>query len=302
MNIREQRIIQGLRSEDERQRGDMVSALFYGKGGTTNQWKEILQRVVKICYGGPKYGGMYREIYETLVEMVCLDIFKASDAAIEGIKELKGYFFQTARNCANSNRKFIESSLGIDDKRTSLDDGDGKLPVSDDGEEDATGFFALLLFGGEDADLEGRSREDLARELVKRYIDRIPCENYRKVLYAIDLWGWSHERIEREWGLRNIDQNHRRARVALTKVALPDIKKTCGDYFGRHRDSLTGTEAALLDRFFQGETVPPDAAAKAYAKLVKVVRHDQAEFRKQMRRAVREEKAAQKESNQKKNR
>lgn len=291
MNIREQQIIRGLRSSNERERGDLISELFFGKGGGTNDLKEILQRVVKICYGGAKYAGCYRQIYETLVEMVCLDIWKAADSTIEGIKELKGYFFQVTRNCANSNRKTIEGLLGINGQDRPINP-ERPLPSEPEEPEDEDGseLFVFLFFGGNDVELDGRTREDLARELVKRYIGQISRENYRKVLYAIDIWGWSHERIERELDIHNIDQNHRRARLALTRVALPDIRKTCYGYFDRHRDSLSSGEADLLDRFFHAGGGPTDDVAKAYMKLVKVVKREKAEFSKEMRRAVREEK------------
>lgn len=296
MNIREQEIIRGLRSTDERVRSRWVSDIFYGKG--ESELKEQLNKVIRICYGGPKYRGMWKEIFDTLVSLVCADIWNASDAAMDGIRELSYYFFKTARNCANSKRKFIHDCLGINDRDVSLDDQEGGMPpvIRDEPEkEKGLDLFVILLYGNDDVEPGDKTREELAAELVERYIGRISCDAYRKVLYAVDIWGWSHERIERELGITNVDQNHRRAKIALTKVVLPDIRKNCAHYFSNHRDCVSQKEADLLDRFFDGAVgLSDDSIAKAYIKLVKVIKHDRMEFVKEMKRTAREEKASRK--------
>lgn len=293
MNIREQEIIRGLRSTDERVRNRWVSDIFYGRG--VNVLKEQLNKVIRICYGGPKYRGMGKEIYDTLVSLVCDDIWTASDATMDGIRELPFYFFKTARNCANNKRKFIHDCLGINDRDVSLDKEGGMPPVLRDEPEEGKDIdlFIILLYGNDDVEPGDKTREELAAELVERYIGRISCDAYRKVLYAVDIWGWSHERIERELGITNVDQNHRRAKVALTRVVLPDIRKNCAHYFHNHHDCLSQKEADLLDRFFEGVVgLSDDSVAKAYIKLVKVIKHDRTEFVKEMKRIAREEKAS----------
>lgn len=302
MNVREQEIIRGLRSDDECVKNRWVSDVFYGKGG--NELKEQLNKVIRICYGGPKYRGMGKEIYDTLVSLVCADIWKASDSAMDGIKELPYYFFRLARNCANSKRKFIHDCLGINDRDVSLDqEGVGPSGIRDEHEEEkGIDLFVILLYGNDDVEPGDKTREELASELVEKYIGRISCDTYRKVLYAVDIWGWSHERIKQELGITNVDQNHRRAKVALTRVVLPDIRKNCAHYFHNHRDCVSHDEADLLDRFFDGAAgLSEDSVAKAYIKLVKVIKHDRTEFVKEMKRTTREEKnsrkAAKKEEN-----
>lgn len=294
MNIREREIILRLRSENPGVRSRQAEELFYGKGEDTKRLREEFNKIARYCFQGPKYHGMHSDIYNTLVSLVCEAILEAKESSLEGARDLTSYFFKIARNCANGKRRFIDQSLGINDRDVSLD-AEGSMPVAgeDPNVDDGGGLLAVLLYGEDIPTSDLPSRKEMAVQLLERYMSGISCEKYRKVLDDVDVKGWSHERIEKEHGIDNIDQNHRRARLALIRAVLPEIRKNCADYYRHHRSAVEPEDADILDRFFDGEgSLPGNAVAKAYSRLVKVVGRDRADFNKAMKRRAREEKAA----------
>lgn len=294
MNIREREIILRLRSENPDVRSRQARDLFYGTEGDISL-KEEIKKVVRFCFEGPKYAGMQKEIYDTLVSLVCEDILKASEDTIMGIqKSLKGYLFGIARNCANGKRDRIHTFLGINDKDESLDRDPIRPPVAEpSGEDGPQDFLVVLFYGSEDVEPGGISRKEMAKRLVERYINRVSSEKYRKILYAKDILKWSHARIERELGIDNPEQNHRRARLALTRVALPDIRRHCADFFRHHRDCVSPDEASLLEKFFDGATgLPAEDVSKAFTKLIKVNTRERSEFNRAKARRAKEDREA----------
>ena len=294
MNIREREIILRLRSGDPRVRNRQVEDLFYRKGAEGSLQPE-LNKVISFCFQGPKYAGLKEELYNTLVTLVLKDVDKASDETMLGIeKTLKGYFFQMARNCANRERKYIDRSLGINDMDVSLD-REGRRPLvgEDPWEETEDDLLSVLLFGEDHPAEDQPRRKVMACMLLERYMAGIKVEDYRKILYAIDIEEWPHDRIERELQIKDIDQTHRRAKLALIRAALPDIRKHCSDYYAHHRGDVSPAEADLLDRFFGGESkVPGKKVAEAYSNLLKVVRREKKDLLKAKKQSIREEKAA----------
>lgn len=294
MNIREREIILRLRSENPGVRSRQAEELFYGRGEETKRLREEFNKIARYCFQGPKYRGMHGDIYNTLVSLVCEAIMEAKESSLEGARDLTSYFFRIARNCANGKRTFIDQSLGINDRDVSLDI-EGSMPVAGDDPnvDDGGGLLAILLYGDDGPTCDLPSRKEMAERLLERYMSGVSCEKYRKILDDVDVKGWSHERIEKEHGIDNIDQNHRRARLALIRAVLPEIRKNCADYYRHHREAVSPGDANLLDRFFDGESgLPGNDVAKAYSRLVKVVGRDRADFNKAMKRWAREEKAA----------
>lgn len=293
MNIREREIILRLNSKNPDVRNRQVSELFYGKGEDTRRLREEFNKIIRYCFQGPKYRGMHDDIYSTLVSLVCEAIWSAREDKFEEAQNLEAYFFRMARNCANGKRRFIDQALGINDREESLEGEGFKQPVGEDPRDDGGDDLLIILTFGRSDISSDRSRKELAKELVERYISSIANDNYRTVLYAVDIWKWPHERIEKELGIDNIDQAHRRAKLALIRAALPDIRKCCGEFFRHHRDCVSADDAAILDRFFAGEDrVPRKAVSVAYSNLLKVVKRERVAFLKEMKRRAREEKAA----------
>lgn len=291
MNIREKEIIRNLRSKDAEVKNRQVAELFYGKGKDTEQLRNQVNKVVLYCYSGLKYKDMRREIYDTLVSLICEDIWNAPDEVLDNIDNLSWYFFRLSRNCANRMRNYIHVCIGV---KTDVAIG----PSNDKESEDDSTEDAISIFLDENRADDEQSRDDVALDIINRYISKIPRKEYRDIIVAIDINDWSHEKIAKEFGIcdKDINRFHRRAKVALTQVALPDIKNHCADFFYKNRDLLSEKDGSMLQLFFDGtDKLKTSEIAKIYIKLIKVVKKNRAEKAKSWKRSVRDYKAQIKE-------
>lgn len=292
MNIREKEIISNLRSPEAATKNRQVFELFYGKGKDTEVLRKKVKDVIHFCFSGDKYHGKQDEIYDTLVSLICEDIWKASAETIEKIDNLSWYFFRLARNCANRNRSIIHVCIGIKDDTTLGAEHDKKQ------EEEEIIDDILTVFIDDNPNDGDKPREDVAAAIVNRYISKVPRKEYRDIIIAIDINDWSHEQITRKLGIRpkDIDQFHRRAKLALTTAALPDIKKHCVVFFHKYRYLLSQEDSERLDCFFSNSGISKgNDIASIYLSLVKAVNKERTEHTKEWRRAVREYKKRQKE-------
>lgn len=292
MNIREKQIIRNLRSLDAEVKNRQVSELFYGKGKDTEHLRNQVDKVVRYCFSGQKYYGMRREIYDTLVSLICEDIWNTSADVLEKIENLSWYLFKLSRNCANRRRNYIHVCIGV---KTDTEIGPSNDKAAED---DISDDDVITIFLDENQTDEEQVRDDVAIEVVNRHINKISRKEYRDIIIAIDINGWSHEKITEKLGIRDedIDQFHRRAKLALTQAALPDIKNYCADFFEKKKHLLSEEEISKLQAFFEGTGKPKESEiAKLYIKLVKVAKKDRNERTKEWRRSVREYKAQIKE-------
>lgn len=292
MNTREKEIISNLRSPEVATKNRQVYELFYGEGMDTEVLRKKVKDVLRFCFSGDKYRSKRGEIYDTLVSLICEDIWKASPETIEKIENLSWYFFRLARNCANRNRSIIHVCIGIKDDIT--------LGAEHDKKQDEEEIIddILTIFMDENPDNVDKPREDVAAAIVNQYISKIARKEYRDIIIAIDIYDWSHEQITRKLGIhpKDIDQFHRRAKLALTKVALPDIKKHCAVFFRKYRYLLTPEDSERLDCFFSNSGISKgNDIAAIYLTLVKAVNKERTEHTKEWRRAVMEYKKEQKE-------
>lgn len=297
MNIREKGIINNLRSTNPAVKNRQVSDIFYSDKEETKALREIIHKVIRKYYSGEEYRQWKEDLYNTLVSMVCEDILEAPLSTLYGIKKtLPDYLYGMARSCA-CRRKYIDSALGIDSKHEFLD---ASRDIEDEPDSDPNGI--LIIFDHEDAIDEGRTSEAIAKELINKYINLIPNIDYRDILVAIDLNGESHEKVAKRLGISvgNVNTLHRRAKVSLTRAALPDIKKNCEEFFDKYRDVLGKEETDRLDAFFsggRGSKEKEDDIARSYIRLVKRVKAMRVENSKAWKRAVNEYKEISQEFN-----
>lgn len=282
MNIREKEIIEKFRSEDPSIRERQVHDVFYGKREDTKALREAVMKVVRFCFSDKTYRDRTKDIYCILIPLIWEKFMKASDSTIQGIDNLPGYFYTVARNCANSERIYIDESLGIIKSSTPLGpEHDDKT----DEEDDIAGIMDALIENK--PKFEGMRQTEIAKVLLDEYISQIPRREYRDILYAIDLKGWSHEKIVKEYGYdpQIIDLYHRYAKLALTRIALPDIKRNCSTFFRKYSKVLSPQEKEILDNFFtdNGAYHEKDISA-IYLKLVKRVRKQRNEEKKEIKK------------------
>lgn len=292
MNSREKEIISNLRSSNQEIRDKQAKELFYGNGKDTAELRKQIKSVMRKCFSGAKYRDKQKEIYDTLVSLVWEDILKDSSKKLENAYNIPSYFWTLAKNCANNNRRYIHECIGIKDDEDLGPKND--KPNNDDDVHNDT----LQVIIEDDSQIEEKPRELIAAELLNKYISKINRKEYRDIIIAIDINHWSHEKITRMLGIRpdDIDQFHRRAKLALTQAALPYIKKHCEAFFRRHSHLISPEDKTILERFFNYDDISKGTeTAKAYMRLDKAVKKERKEAEREWRRAVREYKQQKKE-------
>lgn len=300
MNKSEREIINQLRSEDKTIRDQTFADVFYPKTGVRNV---ICQAVWNITYMtvGPKSKNL-QSFYDTLTSLVFEDLKNANPSKIDEAENISGYFFTLAKNCRIRAINYIDGKTSVVTKR------EDELTLKDDRaqEEDNVDNGVLVIFEG-DPRYDGMTGEQLATELIGRYISQIKNKEYRDILLAIDVGGVKPMKYAEELGVspETIRSKHTHARIELVTIALPDIKKRSAEFYHKYRDLATSKDAELLDSFFDKNTTPLDVSkmkakqkepiAKAFHRLSKKVRSERKQNSKQWNRAVREYKNEMKE-------
>lgn len=259
MNIREKTIINNLRSKN----GDIVNRqlqqLFYTDINCSDDIRAIrgaIQKTIRYFFSDRVYAGRFREIYDTVLEMLLKDIQKASTTVFDNVQNLKNYLKGMTHNiCVNPRkRKEIHICLGINTE-------DDPLIPSNDREDDAETV----------GEKEGLFTEEPADVILERYISLIPNKSYRDILYELDIKEVKNIDYAAKHGMtvNAVNVCHRHAKIELTRAALAAIRKESKLIFEKNKQILSKSDAELLDSFFSGKPNSKDKkVAEALQRLM----------------------------------
>lgn len=295
MNIHEKKLIEGLLDTSDKARHDKaVEMLFFGRDYTDPYGKKIhreeevtrsIRRIVAISFTGSAYAEVRDQIYPTFVSLFYKYLMNIKPETFFSVDNLPAWMRTTARHYANRNREEINDLLGIYSDTVPLDNEKmNRLPEGGD-EEGARNTV-------EPGSTSRENSSKWAEDKLANYINKIHNAYYREILTAVDIAGMELEDFAEEQGksIAAIYNDHRRARIALIQIALPDIRKRAASMYGDFKDQLTEKERKALDGFFLGSGTEDSATiAIAYSKLLKIARRESLAAGKAERREMREE-------------
>ena len=289
MNIKEKELIEALLDTENKMRHDRaVSILFFEKNIISN----TIRNAVSKCFSGRLY--LHNEVYDVFVILFLEHLKNIHREKYAEVENLPAWMYRTATNFANSNRKRINVELGIDGEFVTF----GR---EQDVDESTVETETSVQSATEEGDV---SPSDWAANLLNKYIAQISNPYYRTILYAVDVHGMTLADFAEEQGkeLRFINNDHRRAKLALIQVALPDIRWRSRALFDNFNDILTDDDAATLRHFFdRSANIDPKDVALVYSRLLKITKRENERKKKETRKEMRIEKRMAKESQKNRN-
>lgn len=280
MNIREKAIIKNLLSENALISNVQAQQLFFSDinncGDDIRSIRGAIKKTIRYFFSDGIYLGKFDEIYQTIVAILLEDIKKAGMCVFDNVKSsLKPYLNTMTHNICIKRRDEIDGAICV------------KPPKNTDPIETAKAEKE-----------EEPDDSDLPEGILDYYISLIPNKSYRELLYELDINGVKNIDYAKKNGesVNSVNIRHKRARLELTKVALPEIRKECKEIFVKHRNKITKDEADLLEKFFAGiSDYDRGKVAQAIHKLIKKYNSEIQQARNERKSRYREYLISQKE-------